>query len=181
MEDISRKDRASCASKYLILDSFKVEMITWFTSDQVSLLSTEISGPFTTKNRVVSSPKPRRDEDPFESLLEGGLEFIVEAERSNWVEYTYRAWWLGGWGAWADWKKMVGVVENHQEKNMVFETSNRHILRWWVFGVLNHRNETLKHSGNSDIAMENGPGLKMYLLVKIVMFHCHVGLLEGNI
>ncbi len=28
--------------------------------------------------------------------------------------------------------------------------------------------------------MENGPGLKMYLLWKMVIFHCHVSLLEGK-
>ena len=28
--------------------------------------------------------------------------------------------------------------------------------------------------------MENGPGLKMYSLLKMAIFHCHVGLPEGN-
>ena len=30
------------------------------------------------------------------------------------------------------------------------------------------------------LAMENGPGLKMYSLLKMVIFHCHVSLLEGS-
>ena len=28
--------------------------------------------------------------------------------------------------------------------------------------------------------MENGPGLKMYFLLKIAIFHCYVSLLEGT-
>ena len=28
--------------------------------------------------------------------------------------------------------------------------------------------------------LENGPGLKMYLLLKMVIFHCHVSLPEGK-
>ena len=29
------------------------------------------------------------------------------------------------------------------------------------------------------VAMEHGPQMKMYLLLKMVIFHCHVSLLEG--
>ena len=35
-------------------------------------------------------------------------------------------------------------------------------------------------SGQLTWKMENGPGLKMYSLLKMVIFHCHVGLPEGN-
>ena len=33
------------------------------------------------------------------------------------------------------------------------------------------------HSGN--VAMENGPGLKMYFLLKMGIFHCYVSLPGG--
>ena len=37
-----------------------------------------------------------------------------------------------------------------------------------------------KSDGTYPLAMENGPGLKMYSLLKMVIFHCHVSLLEGS-
>ena len=33
----------------------------------------------------------------------------------------------------------------------------------------------------TNIAMENGPGLKMYVLLKMEIFHCYVSLPEGNL
>ena len=34
--------------------------------------------------------------------------------------------------------------------------------------------------GSTNIAMENGPEMKMYLRLNIVIFHCHVSLLGGH-
>ncbi len=41
-------------------------------------------------------------------------------------------------------------------------------------GFLNHQQYRLKNK-----TMENGPGLKMYFLLKMVMFHCYVSLPKG--
>ena len=38
----------------------------------------------------------------------------------------------------------------------------------------------MTHSGKVDIAMEKGPGLKMYSVLKMVIFHCYVSLPEGS-
>ena len=36
------------------------------------------------------------------------------------------------------------------------------------------------HSGKVKIEMENGPGLKMYLLLKLVIVHCYISLPQDN-
>ena len=37
----------------------------------------------------------------------------------------------------------------------------------------------LRRLWQTNIAIEKGPGMKMYVLLKMVIFHCHVSLPEG--